>query len=251
MKRIHIEGLWKTFDMGFKKKEGILSRIFSLVSGKENKKQVQVLKDISFEAQAGENIGVIGKNGSGKSTLLRIIAGIYVPNGGVITTHGKIIYVNGFGYSLKPKLTMRENIFLMGLVMGLGQKDIERKFNEIVSFSGLEDFVNTKVYQFSSGMLIRLNFSVGIHCVAHQNPDILLLDEIIETGGDIDFNKKALQKMERLINGGATVVMASHNLDIIKKYCGFVLLIHNGCIIKSGKPEELIDFYKENYQLLV
>ncbi len=251
MKRIHIEGLWKMFDMGFKKREGVLSRIFSLVSGRENKKEVRVLDNISFQAQAGENIGVIGKNGSGKSTLLRIIAGIYVPNGGMVTTHGKVIYVNGFGYSLKPKLTMGENILLMGLVMGLSQKDIEKKFKEIVSFSGLEDFVNTKVYQFSSGMLIRLNFSVGIHCVAHQNPDILLLDEIIETGGDIDFNKKALQKMEQLINGGATVVMASHNLDVIKKYCEWVLLFHRGCVIKSGKPEEVIRYYKENYQSLV
>src|SRR3989344_1554596 len=192
MKRIHIEGLWKTFDMGFKKREGLLPRMFSLISGKETKREVRVLDNISFQAQAGENIGIIGKNGSGKSTLLRIIAGIYVPGGGVVTTRGKVIYVNAFGYSLKPKLTMGENIFLMGLVMGLSQKEIEKKFNEIVSFSGLEDFVNTKVYQFSSGMLIRLNFSVGIHCVTHQNPDILLLDEIIETGGDIDFNKKAL-----------------------------------------------------------
>jgi ABC-type polysaccharide/polyol phosphate transport system ATPase subunit len=136
-----------------------------------------------------------------------------------------------------PKLTMWENIYLMGSVMGLSQKDIKEKFNEIVEFSGLREFVDMKVYQFSTGMLTRLNFATVIHCVKHQNPDILLLDEVLSSGGDAKFQEQATKKMEELIKGGAAVVLVSHNEDNILKNCGKVIWLDNGRIIESGSQD--------------
>lgn len=131
----------------------------------------------------------------------------------------------------------------MGSVMGLSQGDIKKRFNEIVEFSGLRDFVDMKVYQFSTGMLSRLNFSIIIHCVKHQNPDILLLDEVLSAGGDIEFQEKATEKMEELIKGGATVILVSHSLDIINKYCDRAILLDKGKVVSSGIPTDVTNFY--------
>jgi len=239
VERIKVENISKSFDLNFKKNEGALFRLVSLVRGTKVNK-INVLKDISFKAVAGEVIGVIGLNGSGKSTLLRIVAGVYTKDSGSVETTGKMIYLSGFGPALKPKLTMRENILLIGSVMGLSQKDIRNKVAEIVSFAGLNDFLNMKVYQFSSGMVARLNFSIGIHCLKHHNPDILLLDEVFGSGADKNFEEKAIKKMEELISRGATVILVSHDLDIIGRYCQKVILLEKGRIIKIGKPEEVI-----------
>lgn len=217
---------------------GLFSRQF--------KRRFWVLKNISFGAKAGENIGIIGKNGSGKSTLLRAIAGIYSVDSGNIKTKGKIVYLDGLAPGLKEKLTMRENIYLIGSLLGLGQKDIRSKFNAIIEFSGIKEFVDTKVFQFSSGMVSRLAFSTTIHFVKHHNPDIILLDEVFGAGGDIDFKEKAVRKMEELIKGGTTVLLVSHNLSLIKKYCHRAIWIDKGEIIKQGEPQEICDAYATN-----
>nr|MBA3551196.1 ABC transporter ATP-binding protein [Patescibacteria group bacterium] len=139
-----------------------------------------------------------------------------------------------------------ENIYLIGSIMGLGRNDIKQRFQTIVDFSGLQDYVNTKTYQFSSGMITRLNFSIAIHCIQHHAPDILLVDEVLESGGDIDFKLQAGEKMQELIRGGATVLLISHNLQEIKNYCNRVILLKKGEILKIGNAEEIISLYKEN-----
>lgn len=247
IKRIIVKNVSKAFNADFVKNEGSLFRMVDFLSGKTEKRKLEVLKDVSFDVCKGEVLGIIGKNGSGKSTLLRLIAGVYRPDSGDIKTHGKIVYLTGLGQGSSKKLTMRENIYLMGAVMGLSQKEIKSRFDEIVDFSGLNDFVDMKIYQFSTGMVVRLNFSIIIHCVSHQNPDILLLDEVLSAGGDMDFQIKANKKMEELIRGGAAVVIVSHNLPDIKKYCNKVICLDKGKLVYNNDVDNGINIYKNGF----
>jgi len=243
-KSIKVINLSKKFNIGFKKDQGALARVVSFISGRETKKELKVFSGISFDVSAGQVLGVIGRNGSGKTTLLRIIAGIYEPDGGKIITAGKVDYLSGFAGGLSPKLTMEENIYLIGSVLGLSHKDVNMKINEIVEFSGLKKFLYTKVYQFSSGMVARLAFSSTIFCLDYTKPDILLLDEVFGIGADIDFEDKAIKKIGELIKCGSTVVLASHNLKIIEDYCDKAFIIGNGKIVKEGQPASIVAFYK-------
>ncbi len=195
--RIIVQNISKTFQIGFKKNQSALEKFISLFSGREPKKTIQALKDVSFEAKKGEIMGIIGENGSGKSTLLRTIAGIYRQDEGKIETNGKIISVINFRIGLQDRLTIKDNIFLVSSFFGLSQKEIEKRFNSIVEFAELDNFINTKIYQFSKGMKARLAFSIAIHCA----PDILLLDEIFEVG-DENFRKKSAEKIKELIKRG-------------------------------------------------
>jgi ABC-type polysaccharide/polyol phosphate transport system ATPase subunit len=246
IKRIEVKNLSKRFHVSFKKNEGALYRILDFLCGNREKKEIEIFEDISFDVYSGEILGVIGRNGAGKSTLLRLIAEVYKPDFGEIRNNGKVVYLTGMSQGSSPKLTMRENIYLMGSIMGLSQRDIKKRFNDIVDFSGLKDFVDMKVYQFSTGMISRLNFSIMIHCINHQNPDILLLDEVLSAGGDIDFQEKATKKMEELIRGGSAVILVSHNLDTIKKYCKKVLWIKGKNDFEFADTERAIENYRRS-----
>lgn len=241
---VKIVGVSKKFDIGFKKNESALAHLVSFVSGREAKREMEVLKNVSFEVLPGEITGLIGKNGSGKSTLLRIIAGIYRPDSGQVLASGRVDYLAGLSNGLKPKLTMKENIFLVGSMIGLSRKEIADRFDEIVEFSGLPDFVYTKVYQFSSGMLSRLGFSATIHCLKHCKPDVVLLDEVFGSGGDIDFEDKASKKMLEFIKSGSAVILASHSLSGIENYCDKVLQLDKGEVVAFGNPKEVVARYK-------
>jgi ABC-type polysaccharide/polyol phosphate transport system ATPase subunit len=243
MIRISVKDVSKRFDLDSRNHNGALSKLLFSFSANQVKNQLQALNGISFEANEGEIVGIVGRNGSGKSTLLRIIAEVYMPDGGEVVTNGKVIYLTGFGQGLISRLTMRENIYLISSLLGLSQKDIRNKFDEIVNFSGLERFVDTKVYQFSSGMITRLGVSVTLHGVKHHNPDILLVDEAIATSGDIDFHTQAVAKMEELIRGGATVLLVSHNTGFVEKCAHRVIWIDHGQIKKIGEPAETIRKY--------
>lgn len=245
-KKVSVQNVSKRFSIGYQKNDNALARLLSAILGKEQKKQITVLDSITFEVFAQENIGLIGNNGSGKSTLLRTIAGIYTPDQGKIENNGEIIYINGFGLGLKQRLSMRNNIYLIASIMGLSQKEIAKRFQEIVDFSELAEFVDTKVYQFSSGMLSRLCFSTTIHCLEHRNPDIILLDEVFGSGGDLNFQNKAIAKIDEFIKGGTAVILVSHSLEIIKKYCRRVILLENGKIKKDGTPAETIKEYLDS-----
>ncbi|MDX9893651.1 MAG: ABC transporter ATP-binding protein, partial [Patescibacteria group bacterium] len=233
----------KRFNANPIKREGLLFQLLTFFANWQNKKIFWALKNINLNLPAGTVLGIIGKNGSGKSTLLRIIAGIYQADEGAIQTNGEVVYLSGFSHGLMPKLTMKENIYLIGALLGLSPKQIKEKFTEIVNFSGLNDYTNAKVYQFSSGMIARLSFSATIFYAGHKNPEIILIDEALEAGADLEFQTKSLKKLEEFIQGGATVIIASHQLDLLERYCHQVIWLDKGRIIKNGPPQEIIAEY--------
>jgi len=241
---IIVENVSKSFHLS-RKRVSALKKIHDFLTGKYEKKRINVLENISFDVEKGKRIGIIGKNGSGKSTLLRIIAGIYTTDKGTIQKNGKILYLTGFGHGLKPRLTMKENIFLIGAFYGLTSKEIKKRYNDIITFSGLSKFIDSKVSTFSSGMQTRLSISIGLHCISESNPDILLVDEALGGGADLDFQKKSSKKMDDLIKSGATVLIVSHNLNYIRKNCHIVILLDNGKIISVGNPEEVVSLYEK------
>ncbi len=246
--KIKVENISKKFTSDFKIKRSAILHIKNIFS-KKQKKERTVLDNISFSVSSGEVIGIIGRNGSGKSTLLRIIAGILKPSEGTIKTNGKIAYITSVNQGIIQKLTIRENIYLVGSMMGLSQKDIKDRFNEIIEFSGLERFIDMKVYQFSSGMISRLNFSIVINCINHQKPDILLLDEVLSAGGDIDFQEKANLKIKELIKSGAAVIIISHGLNTIKECCEKVIWLDKGKILMFDRASEVIKKYNESKKI--
>ena len=246
VKRITVNQVSKKFRIGFQKSDGILARVLTGLSGREKRKLIQVLDSVSFEVSAGEKIGLIGNNGSGKSTLLRIIAGIYEADGGQVITNGDVLYMNGFSLGLKPRLTMRDNIFLIGSIMGLGYREVKNNLNDIVEFAELQDYLDTKVYQFSSGMLSRLCFATTIHCLKQKKPEIILLDEVFGAGGDFAFQQKALAKMEEFVYSGAAVIIVSHQMEIISKYCDRAILLEKGKIKDSGESQRVVTAYLDN-----
>jgi len=246
MERIKANRVSKKFNIRIKRK-GILGRLLFLLSDeKEENMEIEVLKEISISVNSGEILGLIGRNGSGKSTLLRVLAGIYQADSGEIKMNGEPVYLAGLNNGLEDKLTMRENIFLVSSLLGLGQKDIKQKFDEIVAFSELKDYLDVKLSKFSSGMISRLAFSISVFCVSHKNPDILLLDEVFSSGGDKRFQEKSLKKMEELIKGGAAVILVSHDLDLIQKYCNRCILIEKGIMKKEGLPKEVTKYYLDS-----
>ncbi|HEY1037255.1 MAG TPA: ATP-binding cassette domain-containing protein [Candidatus Paceibacterota bacterium] len=242
--RIRIDSVSKSFDMSIHKNQPMLFRVVSAFSGKEGKKEVRALDNVSFDVAAGEILGVIGRNGSGKSTLLRVIAGIFQHDSGSVIVNGNVSYLSGFSQGLKEKLTMRENIYLGGAVMGISGSDMEAMFDDVVRFSGLDDFVDAKLHQFSTGMSARLAFSIAVHCLEFQKPDILLLDEVLGGGGDIDFQKKAAEKMSGILKSGATVVLVSHNMSEVRKNCHKVVWLEKGKVKAHGTAEEMVAAYE-------
>lgn len=239
MERIIVREVGKKFKIGFKKGQGALARLVSFFSGREARKIIWALKDVSFSINEGEIVGIIGKNGSGKSTLLRTIARIYKKNRGRVRTKGKIVSLINLNIGMQPRLTMRDNIYLCCSLFGLSQKSIKQRFNSIVEFSELETFVNTKLYQFSEGMKQRLAFSIAIHC----NPDILLLDEVFEVG-DKKFKIKSADKIKEIVKRGASILLVSHEMWMIEKYCDRVIWMDKGEIVKDGDKRIIKEYLK-------
>lgn len=241
IERITVQNISKIFKKTPARGRTALARIISWIY--HEKGELNVLKNISLSVKPGENLGIIGRNGGGKTTLMRTLAGIYLPDEGSIKTNGNLIFISGLSNGLKQKLTVRDNIHLVGSILGLSQRDIRSKFNEIVDFAGLREFVDTEVNKLSDGMRSKLGFSITIHCVAHQKPDILLLDEVFAGGGDEEFANKSLKKMEELLKGGASVIFISHSLELIKKYCDRVIWIDKGQVIEEGEPKGVVGNY--------
>lgn len=199
------------------------------------------LKDISLTIAEGQRIGIIGRNGAGKSTLLKIISRITSPTTGEIKLHGRVASLLEVGTGFHPELTGRENIYLNGAILGMTQKEIQRKFDEIVTFAEIEKFLDTPVKRYSSGMYVRLAFAVA----AHLDSDILIVDEVLAVG-DAQFQKKCLGKMQDVAGQGRTVLFVSHNMAAISQLCERAILLRNGKIIADGQPEKIIDDYFTN-----
>ena len=230
----------KEFNIGFVKDQGTLARTLSFFSGKESTKKLTVLDDVSFRLNGGEILGVIGKNGAGKSTLIRILSGIYQKNGGTVIKKGNIVPIVGLGFGFQDRLNMGDNILLSCSLLGISRKEVLKRFESIVAFAELEDFVKTKLYQFSDGMKHRVAFSVAIHC----NPDLLLLDEVFEIG-DQGFRSKSSKKILDLAKSGSGVILVSHELEMIEKHCQKVLWLENGKVRMLGKTGKVLRSYRE------
>ncbi|MBU1046174.1 ATP-binding cassette domain-containing protein [Patescibacteria group bacterium] len=214
------------------------------IIGKTTNEVFWALKDIDFEVHKGEAIGIIGPNGSGKSTLLKILTGITPPTTGEIRMHGKVASLLEVGTGFHPELTGRENIFLNGAILGMSKKEIAEKFDAIVEFSGVSKFIDTPIKRYSSGMLVRLGFSVA----AHMEPDILLVDEVLAVG-DADFQKKCIGKMDEVTKEeGRTILFVSHDMTSIQKLCKKCVLLRDGKIEMIGETREVISKYLENSQ---
>lgn len=202
---------------------------------------VWVLQDISFSVNQGEVLGIIGHNGAGKSSLLKILSKVTSPTKGRITLNGRVASLLEVGTGFNPELTGRENIYLNGAILGMTKKEIDRKFNEIVSFSGVEKYIDTPVKRYSSGMYVRLAFAVA----AHLEPEILIVDEVLAVG-DVDFQKKCIGKMKDVASNGRTVLFVSHNMEAIKNLCSRALLMEHGTIVSEGSPSQVIEMYLNN-----
>jgi lipopolysaccharide transport system ATP-binding protein len=196
------------------------------------------LKDVSFDVQEGEVLGIIGRNGAGKSTLLKVLSRITEPTTGEIRTRGRISSLLEVGTGFHPELTGRENVFLNGAILGMRQAEIKAKFDEIVAFSGVERFLDTPVKRYSSGMYVRLAFAVA----AHLDPEILIVDEVLAVG-DAEFQKKCLGKMHDAANQGRTVLFVSHNMFAVKNLCTRAIVLSEGALRDDGAPEHLITSY--------
>ena len=202
---------------------------------------IWALKDVSFEVKRGEVIGIIGANGAGKSTLLKILAQITHPTSGRVELNGRVASLLEVGTGFHPELTGRENIYLNGTILGMTKKEIDRKLDEIIDFSGVEKFIDTPVKRYSSGMRVRLAFSVA----AHLDPEILLIDEVLAVG-DAEFQKKCLGKMDEVARGGRTVLFVSHNMGAIGQLCNKSILIQFGKKIAEDSSEKVINNYLSN-----
>lgn len=215
-----------------------LASIFSTKKGKSSVEIFWALKDVSFDVYPGESIGIIGKNGAGKSTLLKILSKITPPTKGKIISRGRVASLLEVGTGFHPELTGRENIFLNGSILGMKRKEILKKFDEIVDFSGVEKFLDTPLKHYSSGMQLRLAFAVA----AFLEPEILLIDEVLAVG-DAEFQKKCIGKMEDVSLSGRTILFVSHNLLAVKQLCRKAFLLESGAISSSGNPSEVVDVY--------
>lgn len=202
---------------------------------------IWALKDVSFDVEEGEVLGIIGRNGAGKSTLLKILSRITEPTKGEVRMRGRVASLLEVGTGFHPELTGRENIYLNGALLGMTRQEINRKFDEIVAFSEIEKFLDTPVKRYSSGMYVRLAFAVA----AHLEPEILIIDEVLAVG-DAQFQKKCLGKMDDVAKTGRTVLFVSHNMAAVQNLCGRALLLNDGTLYLSGEVEQVINSYLGN-----
>ena len=240
---IELENISMRFNLGIEKDFSIKQAFVNFFSFKKRKKDKKnetfwALNDVSLKVKKGEVVGLIGSNGAGKSTLLKVVSGVMKPTKGRVTVNGDISPMIELGAGFDMNLTARENIYLNGAILGYSKKFLVEKFDEIVEFSELREFLDVPVKNFSSGMIAKLAFSIA----TIVNPQILIVDEILSVG-DIKFQEKSKNKMMEMITGGTTVLYVSHSIDSIKSLCTKVVWLEHGKIIKIGDPKEICDEY--------
>jgi ABC-2 type transport system ATP-binding protein len=226
----------KTFHITEDSQNTVKQRLFNILKQSTSKK-VEAIKMMNFDIKKGECFGIIGRNGSGKSTLVKVLAGVYPVDTGYVKINGSTMLMN-LGVGMSHELTARENIYVSGSVLGLKIKNIDALFDKIIEFAELEDFIDTKIKYFSSGMLARLGFSIAVNAGA----DIMFLDEIFAVG-DFKFQEKAVKIFEKSWIEGKTVILISHSMKTIEKYCQRVAYIKKGELVHIGPPEETIAMY--------
>lgn len=239
---IHVSNLHKSFKLPTERSWGLKQAIFNRLRGIKGYKEQKVLRGISFDIKKGEFVGIVGRNGSGKSTLLKTLAGIYYPESGNITIDGRLVPFIELGVGFNPELTGRENVYLNGAMLGFSNKEMDAMYNEIWHFAELEDFQDQKLKNYSSGMQVRLAFSIAIRA----RGDILLLDEVLAVG-DAAFQQKCNDYFKSL-HGNQTVILVTHSMSNITKFCDRAILIENGKIILDDKPKKVADAYTNLWQ---
>lgn len=242
---IEIKNLSKKFRVYQNRESQLKYVVLNLLKGRRSRLRAAfwALKDIDITIRQGQTVGFIGRNGSGKSTLLKLVSRILFPDVGTIETHGRISTLIELGAGFHPELTGRENVYINASILGFSRAEVNLKFKDIIQFSGLEDFIDNPVKTYSSGMYVRLGFSVAINI----EPDILLVDEVLAVG-DETFQKKCVKKIHELKKAGKTIVFVSHDLSTIEALCDTVYLMHNGRLVTGGKPVDVISQY---HRLLV
>lgn len=237
---ISVKNVSMKFDLGIEKENSFKEKFISIFDKKRRRKKefFWALKNVSFEVKKGEVVGLIGSNGAGKSTMLKVVSGVMKPTKGKVEIEGSIAPMIELGAGFDSELTARENIYLNGAVLGYSEKFLNSKFDEIVEFSELKDFLDVPIKNFSSGMIAKLAFSIS----TVVNPDILIVDEILSVG-DIKFQEKSLNKMMELIKGGTTVLYVSHSLESIREICDKVIWLDHGEVVKVGNTKKICDEY--------
>ena len=237
-KIIEVSHISMGFKMDMNKVSSLKEWVVTWLKGQSNYQTFWALKDVSFEVNKGEVIGIIGRNGSGKSTLLKIISGLFRPSEGKISVKGRIVPMLELGSGFDPELTGRENVFLNGAILGYTEAFLKEQFDDILEFSELGDFIDMPLKTYSSGMMMRLAFSVA----TIVQPEILFVDEILAVG-DEAFQRKSRAKMLELMGGGTTVLYVSHSLDQIRELCNRVVWLDHGKVVMQGEAAEVCDAY--------
>lgn len=240
---IKADSVSKAFKLPHEKTNSVKSTFLNFIQRKRGYEMQQVLKNISFEIQKGEFFGIVGRNGSGKSTVLKMLAGIYTPTKGVITVNGSLTPFIELGVGFNPELTGRENVYLNGALLGFSNKEVEAMYDDIVSFAEIERFMDQKLKNYSSGMQVRLAFSIAIRA----RSDILVLDEVLAVG-DAAFQQKCYDYFYKLKETGKTVVLVTHDMGAVKQFCTRAMLLSNGKITMLGKPEDIaLEYERLNF----
>jgi len=241
---VEVKNVFKDFVIPHTRKYTIKSK-FTSAFGKEGKRinkgeRRPALKGISFDVKKGEFFGIVGRNGSGKSTLLKMIAGIYQPSAGKISVEGKLVPFIELGVGFNPELSGKENVYLNGAILGFSKHEIDARYEKIVQFAELEEFMTEKLKNYSSGMQVRLAFS----CATQAQADVLLVDEVLAVG-DADFQRKCFSYFKKLKKDNKTVIFVSHDMNAVREYCDRAVLIENGNIISEGKSEKVATMYSK------
>ena len=238
MSTIIVDNISKRFRIPHEKKTTVFQNIVGLVKRQFSYEEFWALKDVSFEVNKGEALGIIGRNGSGKSTLLKILAKVLYPNSGSVSLNGKVASFLELGVGFQPELTARENVYIYSSILGLSRRQVDKVYDDIFDFAELKKFESMKLKNFSSGMYLRLAFSTAIHAA----PDTLLIDEVFAVG-DEAFQKKCRDKMNQFKAEGKTIVFISHALPTVKELCQRTILLNEGRIVTMGDTEKVINDY--------
>lgn len=239
---IKVNNLHKNFRIPTEQSSGFKQHAINALKGRRGWREHVALSGISFDVEKGEFFGVVGRNGSGKSTLLKLLAEIYVPSSGEVSVDGTLIPFIELGVGFNPELSGRENVYLNGALLGFNRSEVDGMYQSIVSFAELDDFMEERLKNYSSGMQVRLAFSIAIRA----SGDILLLDEVLAVG-DEAFQKKCTDYFASL-KGERTVVLVTHNMEAVRRHCTRAMLIDNGKITAVGNPDEVADRYSELFK---
>jgi len=235
---IHLDNVSKIFSLPHERKRTLFHWLSSLGKGKYDFERLYALRDVNLEVRAGEFVGIIGRNGSGKSTLLKIISKIYSPTSGTVKVQGTIFPLLELGVGFQPEFSCKDNVYLYGSTLGFTRKQLSERLSSIIAFAELERFVDAKLSTLSTGMLVRLAFSIAVQSEA----SIFLVDEGLAVG-DRDFWQKCEEQFIKYKTEGKTVVFVSHDMGLVHKFCDRVVVIQGGRIVNRGEPRQMIDYY--------